>query len=312
MTPQASARLYEDVNFTAKKITEMWNDWEATEDVFEKREKGKQVIDLYAIFSKQLSALAKDEADFEHNAAISGHPVAQNCYRLGLIHAQRMDNETAIEHLQRSVELDPTNYTCYMKYGEVLHASRMYSSAVQVYTTILTTMSSEFKKSTEKPRQVERPDAYKSNIFNNVKLTPKMVYPHSKLAETLFRRAHAHLMLHSFDEALEDWKSVTALESNQRTAESWAYLAHLSRIHGKWQQTIDLSTRALQFDSELLLAFYERSMAHFVLDNENDVKADNRTFAILAHEKMWGLSNHPTQPDWGPDSGYTGDQTEDM
>jgi len=286
---------------TSKRLLELWNEWEKEQDPFAKRTWGKMLIDLYAALSKQLSSLAKDEAEFEHLATLHGHPVAQNCYRLGAVHAQRFEWEPAVESLQRCVDLDPGNYTHYMKFGEVLHAARMYGSAVQVYSTVLTTMSSEFQKSSDKPKQVDRPESFDSTIFKGLTFTPRMQYPYSKLAEVLYRRAHSHLVQHDWDSALADWKSVIGLEPNHRTAESWAYLAHLSRILGKWQQTVDLSTKALEFDSELLIALYERSLAHFVLKNEENVKADNRKYAVLAHERIWGLSNHPIQPDWGPD-----------
>lgn len=190
-----------------------------------------------------------------------------------------------------------------MKFGELLHTARMYGSAVNAYTTILNTMNSEFKKTGLTPVHVERSSAYEASIFKRITLKPKIAYPHSKLAEVLYRRAHSHLAQHEHDLALADWKTIIALEPNHRTAESWAYLSQLSRLHGKWQQTVDLASKALEFDSELLIALYERSMAHYVLKNDAEMKADNRAYAILAHEKMWGLSTHPVQPDWGMDEG---------
>lgn len=270
-----------------------------TTDVFEKRERGKYALELYAQFSKNITALAKDQTDFEHLALIHGHPISLNSYRMGVLHAQRLEYEQAVEHLQRAVELSPANYDYSLAYGEVLHTSRMYGTAVSVYTNVLNTMNAEFKKSPERPQEVPVPEALKTSVFKVLNLSARTTYPHSKLAEALFRRANTQLMMHHFEEALGDWKSVVGLEANHRTAESWAYLAHLSRIHGKWQQTVDLSTKALQFDPQLLLALYERSMAHFVMNNEEGMKHDNRAYAILAHEKMWGISTHPIPADWG-------------
>lgn len=289
---------------TADRLKEVWADWCTVEDVFQKRQRGKYAIELYTQFSKHITALAKDQADFEHLALVHGHPLAVNAYRMGVLHAQRLEYDPAVESLQRAVELDPMNYEYYMAFGEVLHVARMYGSAVQAYTTILNTMNSEFKKSVDKPQEEPLPESLQSPLFKSLNLTPRTKYAHSKLAETLFRRGHAHLMGHDFEDALADWKSVVGLETNHRTAESWAYLAHLSRVHGKWQQTIDLSTKALQYDPHLLLAFYERSMAHFVLKNEEAMKADNRAYAVLSHERMWGISTHPIPSDWGQEDEY--------
>jgi tetratricopeptide (TPR) repeat protein len=294
-------QLTSDLKTTASKINDGWNEWEKAEDDFEKRTKGKELIQLYATLQQILSALSKDEAQFEHLAALHSVDIVQTYYRLGLVHAQRLDYEKSVEHLQKCVTLDPTNYNHYMKFGEVLYTARMYGSAVQAYTTIMTTLTAQFKKAAERPHEVPRPDSYNSHIFNHIELRPKIQYPHSKIAEVLFRRGLAHLASLDNELALADWKNVIGLESNHRTAESYAYLAHLARLHGKWQQTIDLCSKALEYDSELLFAFYERSIAHYVLKNEGGMKADNRSFAILAHEKMWGLSNHPVQPDWGPE-----------
>lgn len=307
-TPES---LQRSAQTTAERLVEVWTEWSATEDVFLKRQRGKYAIELYTQFSKHITALAKDQADFEHLALVHGHPLAVNAYRMGLLHAQRSEYEPAVENLQRAVELDPMNYEYYMTFGEVLHVARMYGTAVQAYTTILNTMNSEFKKSLEQPKLVPLPESLQSPLFKSLNLAPRTQYPHSKLAEALFRRGHAHLMLHNFEDALGDWKSVVGLEPNHRTAESWAYLSHLSRIHGKWQQTIDLSTKALQFDPQLLLAFYERSMAHFVMKNEEAMKFDNRTYAVLSHERMWGLSSHPIPEDWGQD-GEEDDAYEDQ
>jgi tetratricopeptide (TPR) repeat protein len=294
--------LNDEVKKTAVRIGEVWREWEKEEDAFEKRRWGKDLIDLYGTLLKRISSIAKDEMEFEYLATLNNVPSAQTNYRLGVVYAQRFESEKAIEHLQKSVELDPSNYTHYLKFGELLHSARMYGSAVNAYTTMLTTMNKEFKKIDTSPVEVRRPASFEASIFQRVPLKRRMEYPHSKLAEVLYRRAHSQLAQHELDLALADWKTIIGLEPNHRTAESWAYLAHLSRIHGKWQQTIDLATKALEFDSELLIALYERSLAHFVLKNEPQMKQDNRSYAILAHERMWGLSNHPVQPDWSQDS----------
>lgn len=294
---------HDKVRETAIRINEMWKAWEAEEDVFQKRMLGKDLLKLYEALSRHLSSVAKSQDDFEHIAALYGVQVVENYYRLGAIHAQRLHFAEAVDHLRQSCELDPTNFTHHMKYGEVQHAARMYANAVTTYTHILTNMNAEFVKPKEKPQDVPLPDSFKANVFSGLDLRPRKKYPYAKLAEVLFRRAHSHLLLRDAEPALADWKAVIELEPNHRTADSWAWLAYLARVKGKWQQCIDLAKKSLDFDSENLVAHNELSMAHFFLKNDPLMKSSNRHYAILAHERMWGLSNHPEQPDWNREDG---------
>jgi tetratricopeptide (TPR) repeat protein len=301
---------YDEVRQLAIRVQEQWIEWNETGDGHRKKVWGKDLIDLYGQLLKKMKEVAKSEEEFEHIGALFGVPIVENCYRLALIHAHRLEIPQAIEHLERCVQLDPTNYTHYMKYGELQHNARMYNSAVTAYTHVVNTMTSEFKKPTERPTDVPRPAAYDSPLFNVIEYQPHKKYPHSKLAEVLFRRAISQLALYNNELALEDWKTIIGFEPNHRTAESWAWLSHLARLRGKWQQCVELSTKALEFDPELLLAYYERSVANFVLRNEADMKRDNRNYAILAHERMWGLTNHPIQSDWAAESAPEGDEEE--
>lgn len=279
--------------------TALWNEWISNSDAFQKRHGAKRVLDSFAQLSRALSQAAKSQEEFEHLATLCGHPLAQNHFRLGMLFLHKLDQDQAIENFRKSVDLDPTNYEHYMKYAEVLFNAKMYGTAIQAYTTILTASQFQFQRPTETPRALPRPAYYDHPVIKPLNLKPPMKYPESKLAEVVFRRALAHLQHQDLDEALADYRTVTSLDSNHRTALAWAYLAYLSRLYGKWTQTAELATKALEVDNQLLMALYERSMAYYVLKNEEAMKEDNRKFAILAHEKMWSLSKHPTAPEWG-------------
>lgn len=286
----------ESIKNIVKIANSKWKSWENENDKIIKNKISKELISDYIEIEKQI--LNENPENLEYHSVLCGIPLSDLWYRTGILYLEINENTKASKVLSKAVKMNPNSYDYQFSYAKALVNSKEYEEAIKVYNFILSNFSSLFQKSKQLPQPIEAPEHYNFPIYRHLFPSKFVIFPESKLAENLYQRALCYYSIQSIQDSTKDWTAVTKLQSNHRSSSSWAWLGKIAAMYGKWQNCIDFTTKALEYNPENLSALENRQTALIVLGKKEQAKNDFKRFSIIAHDKLWGLSQHPELPNW--------------